>query len=131
MRIQSNFDSVKTWTPDEDAVLRREYALRSARELGEMLGRARNAVIGRARRIGLAVPEAALHNRLVQSAKTRRARRPKFTPANVPALALRTAAKRRRSAPKPPAPLSERTSDTSSFRSQAKAFLRWRDEVAL
>lgn len=44
---------VKHLDPDRDAVIRKYYRRRSAAEIAAMLGTTRNAVIGRAYRLGL------------------------------------------------------------------------------
>lgn len=41
------------WKPEEDAFIRENYRVISARAIGEKLGYSKNAVIGRANRIGL------------------------------------------------------------------------------
>lgn len=47
----------RTWTVEEDALLRKLHALgRSMQQIGTELGRTRNAVIGRATRLGLKSP---------------------------------------------------------------------------
>jgi hypothetical protein len=44
---------MSNWQPDEDDVLRREWGNISASQIGDLLGRTRNMVIGRARRLKL------------------------------------------------------------------------------
>lgn len=45
------------WSKDEDAHLRANYATVCPHVIGRQLGRTRNAVIGRAQRLGLSVPK--------------------------------------------------------------------------
>ena len=48
----------QTWTQDEDAELRRLFGLKwSASQIGNKLGKTKNSVISRARRIGVAIPK--------------------------------------------------------------------------
>lgn len=42
------------WTPREDEILAREWGKKSSREIGALIGKSRNAVIGRAYRLRLA-----------------------------------------------------------------------------
>jgi hypothetical protein len=44
---------MKSWTEKEDAILRKHIGHYSMREIGEMLGRTKNSVIGRANRLGI------------------------------------------------------------------------------
>ena len=44
------------WTKEDDAILRAHYGKNSARQLAWLIGVTRNAVIGRARRLGLCEP---------------------------------------------------------------------------
>lgn len=44
------------WTPEQDDILRLHYRKTSATELAKRFGKTRNAVIGRANRLGLCLP---------------------------------------------------------------------------
>lgn len=50
------------WTPDQDEFVRQNYRIISTKKIGEKLGFSKNAVIGRARRIGLGKPYAEVFN---------------------------------------------------------------------
>jgi len=50
------------WTPEQDEFVRQNYRIISTREIGAKLGFSKNAVIGRAHRIGLGKPYAEVFN---------------------------------------------------------------------
>jgi GcrA cell cycle regulator len=74
------------WTPEEDAVLRRLWPTRSARQLGVLLKKTRNAVIGRVQRLKLSTTPEQKRQRQSEGMKRMHARRrPKRKPLVPPA----------------------------------------------
>jgi len=58
-----NFNQHSTsWTPEKDEYVRENYRIISTKKIGEKLGFSKNAVIGRAHRLGLGKPYAEVFN---------------------------------------------------------------------
>ena len=60
------------WTPQRIAILRREYGNgKTAREIGDMVDRSRNAVIGKAHRLGLRMTEESWRSNMSRAQRKR------------------------------------------------------------
>lgn len=63
---------MKPWNASEDAILKSNYGREgvTAEKIGEVLGRTRNSVIGRAHGLGLSKPDPHLRKRKKDASKT-------------------------------------------------------------
>lgn len=65
-----------TWTPDKIAIVKRHWGDKTAREIGELVGKSRNAVLGKVQRLGLSGPPNLAGVALSGDKRTRRSRHP-------------------------------------------------------
>ena len=55
--MATHYQTKGPWTPDEDTYLKAHYKSASPAAIAQHLGRTRNAVLGRAYRVGLTTPQ--------------------------------------------------------------------------